>query len=391
MYESGCGYERDVTGSHISACRDVMPRRLYSLVPTDLDRLRRYAVGRTLFNRTSLQKAIDRLGFVQADPIRAPARAQDLTLRHRVKNYRAGDLERNYERLDVEEDFFINYGFLPRAHYLLMHPRPTRGVWSRTDRLRADDLLAFVAERGTVHPREVEAHFAHGRVTNYWGGTSAATTHLLDAMHYRGLLRIARREQGVRVYALAARPAESTIDRATARRRLDALVDLLIHAYAPVPQPSLAPLVARLRYAAPQWQTELPAALTRARKRLASVDSGGVRWHYPASETPADRVDDRVRLLAPFDPIVWDRRRFELLWGWPYRFEAYTPVKKRTLGYYALPLLDRDRVIGWANVTATASRFDCELGFTTTRPRDKRFSRELDAELTRLRGFLERR
>ena len=57
-----------------------------------------------------------------------------------------------------------------------------------------------------------------------------------------------------------------------------------------------------------------------------------------------------MRLLAPFDPVVWDRRRFELFWGWAYRFEAYTPAPKRKLGYYALPLLWRDRVIGWANV-----------------------------------------
>jgi uncharacterized protein YcaQ len=57
-----------------------------------------------------------RLGFVQADPIRAPARAQDLTLRHRVRDYRAGDLERRYPRLAIEEDFFVNYGFLPREH-----------------------------------------------------------------------------------------------------------------------------------------------------------------------------------------------------------------------------------------------------------------------------------
>jgi hypothetical protein len=55
--------------------------------------------------------------------------------------------------------------------------------------------------------------------------------------------------------------------------------------------------------------------------------------------------------LAPFDPIVWDRRRFELLWGWAYRFEAYTPIVKRKLGYYALPLLFRDQVTGWANVS----------------------------------------
>ena len=64
-----------------------------------LDHLRRYAISRSLFKPTQLKRAIDRLGFVQADPIRAPARAQDLTLRHRVKDYRAGDLEARYPRL----------------------------------------------------------------------------------------------------------------------------------------------------------------------------------------------------------------------------------------------------------------------------------------------------
>lgn len=59
-------------------------------------------------------RAIIRLGFVQGDPIRAPASVQDLTLRHRVTDYRAGDLERSYPRLPLEEDFFVNHGFLPR-------------------------------------------------------------------------------------------------------------------------------------------------------------------------------------------------------------------------------------------------------------------------------------
>ena len=66
-----------------------------------LDQLRTYAVARSLFTPTSLPKAIARLGFVQADPIRAPARAQDLTLRHRVKGYRVGDLEARYAKLDI--------------------------------------------------------------------------------------------------------------------------------------------------------------------------------------------------------------------------------------------------------------------------------------------------
>src|SRR6185369_11584270 len=94
-----------------------------------LDDLRRAAVARTLFTPTTLQRALDRLGFVQADPIRAPARAQDLTLRHRVVDYRAGDLERRYAELDVHEDVFVNYGFVTGAVQALMHPRGNMNRW----------------------------------------------------------------------------------------------------------------------------------------------------------------------------------------------------------------------------------------------------------------------
>src|SRR5277367_317681 len=97
-------------------------------MPVTLDHLRRYAIARSLFKPTSLKRAIDRLGFVQADPIRAPARAQDLTLRHRVAGYKAGDLERRYRALGVEEDFFVNYGFVTRSLQTLMHPRPNASV-----------------------------------------------------------------------------------------------------------------------------------------------------------------------------------------------------------------------------------------------------------------------
>jgi len=121
-----------------------------------LSDLRRYAVARTLCAPTTLQRAIDRLGFVQADPIRAPARAQDLTLRHRVANYRVGDLERRYPRLALEEDFFINYGFLPRRLQVLMHPRSATRPWSPAKKRRAQQILEFVRARGSVHPRDVD-------------------------------------------------------------------------------------------------------------------------------------------------------------------------------------------------------------------------------------------
>ena len=96
-----------------------------------------------------------------------------------------------------------------------------------------------------------------------------------------------------------------------------------------------------------------------------------------------------MRLLAPFDPVVWDRRRFELFWGWAYRFEAYTPALKRKLGYYALPLLWRDAVIGWGNVTMESGTLNAQLGYVSGRaPREAVFKRELAAELARLQAFL---
>ncbi|MGE5718082.1 MAG: DNA glycosylase AlkZ-like family protein [Acidobacteriota bacterium] len=361
-----------------------------------LDDLRRLAVARSLFPPTTLERALDRLGFVQADPIRAPARAQDLTLRHRVRGYRAGDLERRYVDLGLEEDFFLNYGFLTRPLQTLMHPRSEihvpadgREQWPAQMRRRARRLLAFVRERGAVHPREVDRHFSHGTVRNYWGGTSSATTHLLDAMHYRGLLRVARREGGVRIYA-AHEHGPGPADAAARRERLDALVDAVLRLYAPMPEASLGSFVRRLRVAVPQWRGELTGALQRARQRLSHARVDGVDWYWPAGKGPARSAPhEAVRLLTPFDPLVHDRARFEMLWGWAYRFEAYTPAPRRRLGYYALPLLWRDRVIGWGNLSVRNGKLESEIGYVRARlPNDGAFRRELLAELDRMRAFL---
>jgi len=360
-----------------------------------LDDLRNYAVARNFPQPTTLNRALQRMGFVQADPIRAPARAQDLILRHRVKNYRADDLERRYTTLDVEEDVFVNYGYVTRSLQALMQPR----LKSRADKItsllgaaktqRAKLLLDFVRKRGAVHPSEVNEHFAHGRVTNYWGGSSNATTHLLEAMHYYGLLRVVKREKGIRIYAAHKHPAVPNT--AAARRtRIDSLIDAAVRIYAPLPGPSLSAYVLRLRYAVPQWRQELPSALQRARQRLPHARVGDVDWYWPADEDALDHTAQAaVRFLTPFDPLVHDRSRFELLWNWTYRFEAYTPAAKRKLGYYAMPVLWRDRVVGWANLSVKSGVLAHELGYVDSHPpRDPAFKRELDLELEAMQNFL---
>jgi len=360
-----------------------------------LEELRRLTVSQSLFSPTTLKRALDRMKFLQADPIRAPARAQDLILRHRVRDYRAGDLERQYAKLGIEEDFFINYGFVTRELQALMHPRSDSRVpaesrlpWPAARRKRAQQLLEFVRERGTVHPRHVDAYFSHGKVKNYWGGSSNATTHLLDAMHYQGLLRVERREAGIRIYAAHLHAAES-LDKAACDARLDSLADAAIRIYAPMPLASLRFLLRRLRFAAPQWEGRITSTIHRARQRLTHANIDGTDWYWPAEwRVQRGGPDDAVRLLAPFDPVVWDRWRFEMLWGWTYRFEAYTPAAKRVRGYYAMPTLWRDQVIGWANLSVTHGSLQADFGYVKSAPRNRAFAHGLEEELERIGMFL---
>ena len=354
-----------------------------------LAQLRRHATHVTARVPRTLAQAIAQIEFIQSDPIRSPARAQDLILRHRVADYRAGDLERRYSSLAVEEDFLYAYGFMPHRIRKFLYPRfdRTRRDGRFVPTGLAADVLAFVSERGPTHPAVLANQFGRKRAINGWGGFSTASTRVLQQLHYHGLLRVQRRERGVRVYEVAP-AAEESIDPA---RRLRELVLLVTRVLAPVPEATLRAVLARVAHIAPHARIRIGAIeelLAAGWLEAGVVD--GVKYLWPA-----DRLDWRqtdapreVRFLAPFDPIVWDRRRFELLWGWEYRFEAYTPAAKRRFGYYALPLLWRENVIGWANVSVKDGELVTELGYSAQAPRERAFRRELDVEMERVRGFL---
>lgn len=352
--------------------------------------LRRYAVARSLFAPTTLVDAVERMGgFVQADPLRAPARAQDLTLRPRVHGYKNGQLEQAYPTLPLKEDFFVNYGFVTPALRACLHPREARTVWTKARWKQATEVLACVRALGVAHPRDVDAALQQGTVANWFGGKSRLSTELLDGLHFRGLLDVVKRDNGTRCYAVAP-PWTPHRDPVVA---VDALVNAAVQTYAPLPLSSLSSLLTLLFRAAHQWRDQKKPALARATQRLAHATVDGTRWCWPADEDPADErwaVPERVRLLAPFDPVVWDRRRFELLWGWAYRFEAYTPAAKRVRGHYALPLLWGDAAIGWANLSIDDDdRLIDDVGFVSRRPRGAAFTRALAAELDEMAAFLD--
>ena len=362
-------------------------------MPTTLAHFRAQARQATLFAPANLGDAMHRLGFVQADPIRAPARAQDLILRHRVSGYRAGDLDQSFKRLGLEEDFLHAYGFMPAGTRNLLHPRhdPAGEAGRHTPAGLPAEVLAFVRARGPTHPADLEARFGRERAVNGWGGMSKATTRALESLRHYGLLRVVHRRDGIRVYEAArhtspdAPPGVDPVERA---HRLVLLVARLLAPVSPASLRGALALMARNNHGLGPLAPVVAAALRSGELERGEAEGETYLWPAPEAGVRPGPAPGRVCLLAPFDPLVWDRRRFEHLWGWPYRFEAYTPSAKRRLGYYALPVLWGDAVIGWANVAVAAGQVQATLGYAGRVPTSLAFRRALDAELARLERFL---
>lgn len=250
-------------------------------------------------------------------------------------------------------------------------------------------VLEAVISLGEAHPTALTPHLGARRMVNAWGGYSKATTNALEWLHWRGFLRVVRRENGIRVYqpALAIADATRISDAASASDRLRGLIRVLVDIFAPAPEKTLRTLIAGYRDLGNPRHV-LTELITSGELRQERVD--GVSYVWPDSHRSASDVPRVVRFLAPFDPLVWDRRRFEHLWGWQYRFEAYTPAAKRVRGYYAMPLLWGDAMVGWANARVVDGKLGVDVGFVTRRPRGREFTRALDEEIARLGGALGR-
>lgn len=346
-----------------------------------LKEFRRRLVAGSFPQFTGLAAALEGLRFVQADPIRSPARAQDLMLRQRVGAYRAGQLERDFPDLEVEEGYLFAYGFMRSDVWRDLRWRP-RAKLRKLER----EVLAVLEELGEAHPRGLDERFGKRSVKNYWGGRSQATKRVLEDLHQDGLLRVSRREKGVRVYQL---PEDSEEGETDPKQRYARLALTTAHVFGPTSKRFLISELGSLKHLIPKrGEREKEVNKLVASGQLAELEVEGVPYVWIRDEWQPGEVVERVRILAPFDPLVRNRRRFEQVWGWRYRFEAYVPAARREHGYYAMPVLWRDDVIGWANAKVDGKRLDLEIGFVGKRPRAKAFRVALEAEVEAMTTFL---
>ncbi len=194
------------------------------------------------------------------------------------------------------------------------------------------------------------------------------------------------RDNGIRTYS----PNRAATVEMPPQERLRQLVLTIARILAPLPATSLRAALHHLGHAAPHLENRTRAVTDLlASGDLDSAEVNGVQYVWPAGRLIRREPANVVRFLAPFDPLVWDRRRFELFWGWAYRFEAYTPPAKRKLGYYAMPMLWKADVIGWVNASSRNGELSIERGLQSATSRlGTDFEEAFEAEVERFRRFL---
>jgi uncharacterized protein YcaQ len=300
---------------------------------------------------------VERLGSLQFDPLAVPgARNHDLVLHARVAGYRRSLCDELLYGPDrrLFETYNKSLNILPLSE-LPYH----RISWERTDLTRTqrvlsahEDLAASIVERlRREGPLPPSAFDRSAKIEGYWGVSTSLSRHLLEALFVVGRVGIARREGNKRVYDLT----EKLFPK-----------DLLGHRVPPE-EARLHQLLSRHRGVglmgeggAGELVVSTGTAKERARRTRELVERGalvpatveGVRGTRYVLGTERDLLrrgalqKRHVSFLAPLDPLMWDRRLLRELFGFEYVWEVYTPVEKRKHGYYVLPILFGDRLVG---------------------------------------------
>jgi len=303
--------------------------------------------------------ALTHLGYIQIDPINVCGRMHDHILRNRVRGYCEGGLMRHLHGdgrpLTAEQRVAFEH-HLPDTHVLVALPLDawphlraamrwrtrTHGAWSGRltprEHVVAERLLAEIAGRG---PLNSDA-FADGRrARRVWGAATLAKS-TMQKLFFHGRLLIARRDGVRRFYDLPERVLPAAIlalpePAAADTARWLALLKLR--------QRRLVTLKRdELRYAADDVQ---PVVIDGADGPTLYCLRGDVACLEAATEpTVAAASSPPLQLLAPLDPLIYDRRVTTALWDFDYTWEAYTPAHKRTRGHYALPILAGTELVG---------------------------------------------
>jgi uncharacterized protein YcaQ len=294
--------------------------------------------------------AISHLGYVQIDTINVIERCHHHILFSRIPLYRRGDLVQNQSSdKSIFEYWTHALSYVPTADLPFFVPAmkryretPSRWFGSVTpDEVRK--MLARLRKEGPLSIRDIGDDELVDK-DHPWASRKPSKR-VLEMMFFQGLVTVSARQGMVKTYDLMARHFGSMPRPATERQIIAYKLDRALRSQGVVSLDSICHLDA----ASKQAVREQIDSRVRRRLLVPVIIEGAEKvphWAEPATlENPADEPPTLVHILSPFDPLIIQRKRLKLVFGYDHLFEAYLPAAKRQLGYFALPILLGDRIV----------------------------------------------
>lgn len=308
--------------------------------------------------RAALRACISRMALLQIDTIHVVSRSPYLVLFSRLGSYPRHWLEEALAKGEIFETWAHEACFAPIEQLALhrSYNQQTRRHWGiargeeshEKQRAQLDALLKHIAANGPVKSSDFER--GDGQSGGWWGWKDEKRW--LEALFAKGELMVARRENFQRVYDLAHRvcPAIKTMALPAAAEVHGRFIEKAVLALG-VTQARWVHDYFRLK---PRLKdADLDPLVEQGLLRRVQVQGWSVAGYVHAAHAgllkkalAGKLTATHTTLLSPFDPLVWDRERAAVMFGFDYRIECYTPQAKRTYGYFVLPILHRGQLIG---------------------------------------------
>jgi uncharacterized protein len=367
---------------------------------------RRVALAAQLFVPTvaapkgavALGKIVHRLGAVQIDSVNVLVRSHYLPVYSRCGPYAPELLER--AAYDGSRSLFEYWGheasFVPVELYPLFRWRMERarngeGTWKRMRRYATSHkglvtaALEQIRERGALGASELADC---GKSKGSWWGWSQGKE-ILEWLFWIGDVTTARRRNFERLYDLTERVLPERVRAASAPPPEQARRELMAVSARALGVATARDLRDYFRLPAEDAALRVAELVEEGTLRPVAVE-GWKHQAYLHKDAGCPRRVDASALLSPFDSLIWERQRTERLFGFHFRLEIYTPIHKRLHGYYVLPFLLGDRLVGRVDLKANRqqARLEVRGGSAEEGVRVDRIAAPLAAELAQLAGWL---
>jgi hypothetical protein len=298
------------------------------------------------------QAAVEHLGYLQIDTINVIERCHHHILWSRIPDYRREHLHRAQS---VDKSLFEYWthalSYVPTKDMRFFLPdmkrhRQSPMAWfASVSPADLRKVLSLIRDDGALSIRDIEDDVLVEK-DHAWASRKPSKR-ALQLAFYRGALTVSQRSGMLKTYELMDRHFgwEQRPKPASERQILDYLLDRALRSQGLVSLDSICHLDAKRK---PAIRRLIEARMRQGSLAPAAIEAGGKTEHWAAPQVveaapaPGGAI---VHILSPFDPLIIQRKRLKLFFGYEHRFEAYVPKEKRVMGYFALPVLIGDKIV----------------------------------------------